>query len=111
MNDIYHNFWVKAPVELLEVPLTLTDFKKEDGSYMTVVEYQAGLGHTIDRISTDGYFIKGFSFNYKGLKELEDKASQFGLEIGKNLFIFTINEVQKELEKTEWNKLEGELNG
>lgn len=109
-NDIYHNFWVKAPVELLNIPLPLEDFKKEDNSYMTIIEYQAALGHTVDRVSTDGYFIKGFSFNHKGLKELEDKASQFGLEIGKNLFIYTISEVQKELEKKEWNILESEVN-
>lgn len=111
MNDIYHNFWVKAPVALLEVPLPLADFKKEDGSYMNVVEYQATKGHTIDRVSTDGYFIKGFSFNYTGLKELEEKANQFGLEIGKNLFIFTITEVQKELEKEIWNNILGGING
>jgi hypothetical protein len=112
MSDlIYHNFWVKAPVHLLEVPLPLEDFKKEDGTYMNVVEYQASKGHTVDRFSTDGYFLKGFSFNYSGLKELEDKVGEFGLEIGKNIFILTANEVQQELEKDEWNQDEGELNG
>lgn len=47
---------------------------------------------------------EGFSFNYKGLKELESKVSEFGLEIGKNIFILSFNEAQEELQKDEWNQ-------
>ena len=104
MNNVYHNFYIKAPVELLEVPLPLEDFKNEDGSYKTIPEYLADIGHTVDRFSTDGYFLKGFSFNYKGLKELESKLGEFGLEIGKNIFILSFNEAQEELQKDELNE-------
>ena len=104
MNNIYHNFYIKAPIQLLEVPLPLEDFKNEYGSYKTIPQYLSEIGHTVDRLSTDGYFLKGFSFNYKGLKELENKVGEFGLEIGKNIFILSFNEVQEELQKDEWNE-------
>ena len=103
MSNIHHNFYIKAPVQLLEVPLPLEDFKNEDGSYKTIPEYLTEIEHTVDRFSTDGYFLKGFSFNYKGLKELESKVGELGLEIGTNLFILTFNEAQEELMKEEWN--------
>lgn len=102
-NNIYHNFYVKAPIQLLEVPLPLEDFKNEDGSYKTIPEYLAEINHTVARFSSDGYFLKGFSFNYKGLKELEGRVGELGLEIGTNLFILTFNEAQEELMKEEWN--------
>ena len=66
-----------------------TDFSKVEG---------------VARFSSDGYFLKGFSFNYRGLKELENKLSEFGLEIGKNIFILSFNEAQEELQKDEWNE-------
>ena len=103
INNTYHNFYIKAPVQLLEVPLPLEDFKNEDGSFKTIPEYLAEINHTVDRFSTDGYFIKGFSFNYKELKELESKMGEFGLEIDRNIFILTFNEAQEELQKEEWN--------
>lgn len=103
IKNTYHNFYIKAPVQLLEVPLPLEDFKNEDGSYKTVPQYLAEIGHTVDRFSKDGYFLKGFSFNYKGLKELESKLGEFGLEIGVNIFILSFNEAQEELQKEEWN--------
>lgn len=104
MNNIYHNFYIKAPTQLLEVPLPLEDFKNEDGSFKTIPEYLAEINHTVDRFSKDGYFLKGFSFNYKGLKELESKLGEFGLEIGNNIFVLSFNEVQEELQKEEWNE-------
>lgn len=104
MNNIYHNFYIKAPITLLEVPIPLEDFKNEDGSYKTIPEYLTEINHTVDRFSSDGYFLKGFSFNYKGLKELESRVGEFGLEIGTNLFILTFNEVQEELQKRIWNE-------
>lgn len=104
MLNIYHNFYIKAPIQLLEVPLPLEDFKNEDGSYKTIPQYLAEIGHIVDRFSTDGYFLKGFSFNYKGLRELESKVGEFGLEIGTNIFVLSFNEVQEELQKEEWNE-------
>ena len=100
---IYENFYIKAPKELLEVPLPLSMFKKEDDSYMNIVEYLATIGHTVDRFRTDGFFLKGFGFNFDGLKELETKASDFGLTIGTNLWILSPVEVYEELSKPEWN--------
>ena len=104
MSNIYHNFYIKAPVQLLEVPLPLEDFKNEDGSFKTIPQYLAEINHTVDRFSIDGYFLKGFSFNYVALKELENKLGEFGLEIGKNIFILSFNEAQEELQKGEWNE-------
>lgn len=104
MNNIYHNFYIKAPIQLLEVPLPLEDFKNEDGSYKTIPEYLVEMNHTVDRFSTDGYFLKGFSFNYQVLKEVESKVGEFGLEIDKNIFILSFEEVQEELLKDEWNE-------
>ena len=104
MSNIYHNFYIKAPIQLLEVPLPLEDFKNEDGSFKTIPEYLAEINHTIDRFSTDGFFLKGFGFNYQGLKELESKVSAFGLEIETNIFILSLNEAQEELQKEEWNE-------
>lgn len=103
IHNTYHNFYIKAPIQLLEAPLPLEDFKNEDGSYKTIPEYLAEINHTVDRFSSDGYFLKGFSFNYKGLKELENKVGEFGLEIDTNLFLLTFNEAQEELMKEEWN--------
>ena len=102
MSEIYQNFYIKAPKEMLDVPLPLSMFKKEDSSYMTITEYLANIGHTVDRFSTDGFFLKGFAFNYQGLKELENKVSEFGLEIEKNIWILSPVEVYEELEKDIW---------
>ena len=104
MNNIYHNFYIKAPIQLLEVPLPLEDFKNEDGSFKTIPEYLAEINHTIDRFSIDGFFLKGFGFNYQGLKEFESKLGEFGLEIGNNIFVLSLNEAQEELQKEEWNE-------
>ena len=104
MNSTYQNFYIKAPTTLLEVSLPLEDFKNEDGSYKTIHEYLTEINNTVDRFSSDGYFLKGFSFNYKGLKELENKVGEFGLEIGKSIFILSFNEAQEELQKEIWNE-------
>lgn len=111
MSDfIYQNFYIKAPVQILEVPLPLNEFIKKDeegntveGEYYTIPEYLATIGHTVDRYSSDGFFIKGFGFNFDGLKELESKLGDFGLTIGTNIWILSPSEVQEELAKEEWN--------
>ena len=102
MSELYQNFYIKASKELLNVPLPLSMFKKEDDSYMTVVEYLSTIGHTVDRFSSDGFFLKGFGFNYQGLKELESKLKDYGLEVGKNIWILSPVEVHEELEKDIW---------
>ena len=102
MSELYQNFYIKAPKEMLSVPLPLSMFKKEDDIYMTIVEYLSTIGHTVDRFSSDGFFLKGFGFNYQGLKELESKVSEFGLEIEKNIWILSPVEVYEELEKDIW---------
>lgn len=107
---IYQNFFIKAPVQMLGVSLPLNEFIKKDeegntveGEYYTIPEYLATIGHTVDRYSTDGYFIKGFAFNFEGLKELEVKVSAFGLELGTSIWILSPVEVLEELAKVEWN--------
>ena len=102
MDKLYQNFYIKAPEQILHIPLPLSMFKKEDDSYMTILEYLATLGHTVEQFSSDGYFLKGFGFNYQGLKELENKVGEFGLEVGKNIWILSPVEVYEELEKDIW---------
>ena len=109
---IYHNFYIKAKVELLEVPLPLKAFMKlsDDGvaldpvEYMTIPEYLKTINHTVDRISSDGYFIKGFGFNLAGLDELRSKFVDFGLTLGENVFILSPGEIGEELAKPEWSQ-------
>lgn len=100
---IYQNFYIKVPVTMLEVPIPLSTFLKEDGSYMTIPEYLEGIGHTVERFSSDGFFIKGFGFNFDGLKELEAELGGFGLTIGTNVWILSPVEVQEELSKDIWS--------
>jgi hypothetical protein len=99
---MYQNFYIKAPVAMLEIPLPLSTFLKEDGSHMTIPEYLEGICHTVERFSSDGFFIKGFGFNFDGLKELESRLSDFGLIIGTNVWILSPVEVLEELEKDIW---------
>lgn len=95
---------------MLEVPLPLTEFQKKDedgnivdGEYYTIPEYLATRNHTVERYSNDGYFIKGFGFNYDGLKELESKLEEYGMSIGTNFWVLSPAEVQEELAKEEWD--------
>jgi len=104
---LFENFYIKANVELLEVPLPLEAFKKEDDSYMTIPEYLATFGHKVTRFSNDGsMFIKGFGFTYKGIQELTGKLADFGLGVDQNFWILSPAEVKEELAKPEWQKEE-----
>lgn len=38
MSELYQNFYIKAPKEMLNVPLPLSMFKKENDIYMTIGE-------------------------------------------------------------------------
>jgi len=111
---IYQNFYIKAPVQLLGVPLPLKEFIKKDEQgqpldpveYMTIPEYLSTFNHKVSRYSNDGvFFIKGFGFNLAGLDELRAKLAEFNLELGKNIWILSPAEVQDELQKPEWQEI------
>ncbi len=110
---IYQNFYIKAPVKLLGVPLPLKEFIKKDEQgqpldpveYMTIPEYLTTFNHRVSRYSNDGtYFIKGFGFNLSGLDELRAKLADFGLTLGTDIWILSPAEVQIELQKREWKQ-------
>ncbi|MCF6330305.1 MAG: hypothetical protein L3I99_02000 [Sulfurimonas sp.] len=108
---IWQNFYIKAKVSMLEIPLPLNEFKKRNGDgdiiepvvYHTIPSYLATFNHTVSRFSKDGYFMKGFGFNVAGLDELRDKFSDYGLEFNKDVFIFSLPEALEELKKSEWS--------
>ena len=110
---IYTNFFIEAPVAMLAVPLPLEAFKKTDENgvvldpveYMTIPEYLATFGHTVERYSNDGkFFIKGFGFNLKGVDEVQAKIGDFGLTLGTDIWIMSPYEVTQELKKPEWQQ-------
>ena len=104
---IFSNFYIKANVELLEVPLPLEAFKKEDGSYYTIPEYLATYGHTVTRFSNDKtMFIKGFGFTFKGIQDMTTKLATFGLIVDENFWILSPAEVVEALKQPIWNKVE-----
>ena len=111
MSFIYENFYIKAPVAMLEAPLPLNGFKKKDengveldpAEYMTIPEYLSTFNHTVERFTNDGaYFLKGFGFNLVGIDELRGKLMDFGLELDTNIWILSPAEVRDELAKPEW---------
>ena len=113
---VFENFFIKAKVEVLSLPLPLQSFQKTDdtgavivGEYYTIPEYLATFNHTVERYSNDGYFIKGFGFNLTGIDELRAKLGVFGLELGTNIWILSPAEVQDELKKPEWQSEELEV--
>jgi len=107
---IFNNFYIKANVELLEVPLPLEAFKKEDGSYYTIPEYLSTYGHTVTRFSNDGsMFIKGFGFTYKGIQELTGKLADFGLVVDQNFWVLSPEEVAEELKLPIWNSIDEQI--
>ena len=110
MSKIFQNFYVIAPVAILEVPLPLSDFQKKDESgelipneYMNITEYLATINHTVERFNNDKTkFCKGFAFNLNGLDEFRDGLTNFGLVLGTDVLVLTVNEVDEELAKVEW---------
>jgi len=107
---IFQNFYIVAPVAMLEIALPLAAFKKiddegnEDG-YYTIPEYLTTISHTVSRYSADNTkFCKGFGFNLAGIDELRGKLGDYGLTLGEDLLILSPGEVQDELAKPEWNK-------
>ena len=113
----YENFYIIAPVGMLNIPLPLKDFQKkdEDGelvvdSYMTIPEYLLTLEtpHTVERFNNDNTkFCKGFAFNLDGLHELEQSVGAFGLTVGEDILMLSPGQIKEELAKNEWqNKQE-----
>ena len=106
---VFENFFIKAKVEVLGLPLPLQSFQKTDdtgavivGEYYTIPEYLATFNHTVERYSNDGYFIKGFGFNIQGLDEMRTKFANFGMTFDVDVFILSPVEVLEELAKPEW---------
>jgi len=115
---IYENFYIKAPVQLLGVPLPLKEFIKTDEQgqpldpveYMTIPEYLATFNHKVTRFNNGKtFFIKGFGFNLSGLDELRTKLADFNLELGADIWILSPAEVQDELKKPEWQEISPDL--
>ena len=110
---IYTNFYVVAPVAMLNIPLPLGAFLKpientDVERYYTIPEYLATYSHTVERFSVDGtMFCKGFGFNIDTLDELRLKMPDYGLVEGTSLFIYNQPEVLTLLATPEWNKVEG----
>jgi len=103
---IFNNFYIKAPVGMLEIPIELTAFDKGDGTYYTIPEYLATYNHTVDRFTTDGtMFLKGFGFTIKVLDELRAKLADYGLTEDTNFFILSQPEAVEELSKPEWQEV------
>lgn len=106
---IYENFFIKAPVKMLEVPLPLAGFVKPNTDpveYYTIVEYLGTINHTVERFTNDGkFFVKGFGFNLAGIDELRAKLGDFGLELGTNIWILSPGEIGEELAKSEWQSV------
>ena len=103
---IYQNFYIQAPIGMLEVPLPLVAFLKPDtiDEYYTIPEYLATMNQTVERYSNDGvYFLKGFGFNIDGLDELRLLLPDWGLTENVNFFIYSHPEALEELAKPEWN--------
>jgi len=114
MAYIYQNFFIKAPIAILEQPLPLTEFIKKDGEgndiageYYTIPEYLATFNHTVERYNEDNsYFIKGFAFNVNGLDEMRARLTDFGLTLDTNVWILSPGEIGEELAKPEWQTTE-----
>lgn len=100
---IYQNFYIKAPIELLEVPLPLKEFTNEEGEQDNIIQYLARINHTVKRYSSDGYFLKGFGFNIDGLDNLRTLLPNYGLTEKVNFFILSPGQVSEELSKDIWN--------
>ena len=102
MSKIIQNFYIKAPVVLLDQPFNLGVFKKDDGTYMTINEYLISLNQTVERFSTDGYFLKGFGFSFAALMEIQNMLPNAGLTLDVDFFILNENEALEELTKPIW---------
>ena len=106
---IYQNFYIKSPVEMLDIPLPLEAFLKpadntDTERYYTINEYLASINQTIERWTNDGvYFLKGFGFDIDSLDELRLLLPDYGLEEKVNFFIVSPGQVGVELAKPEWN--------
>lgn len=104
----YENFYIKAPVGMLGIPLPLVAFEKPIDNtdverHYTIPEYLAVSGHTVKRFSNDGvFFLKGFGFNIAGLDEMRVKLGDYGMIENTNFFILSHPEAIEELATANW---------
>ena len=110
-NNFPTNWLVKAPTALLDVVLVgvvATQTLDTDGNTVdnSIRSYLASSGQTIELFSTDDYFLKAFNFTRKGLKEIEVKMNEYGLEEEVNFWFLNFAEHLEELNKDEWRNYE-----
>lgn len=98
----FQNFYLKGKVELLDLPIGLPGFEKEDGTYMNVVEYLQTQNHTIERFSSDGFFLKGFGMSVDFIDALREFLSNKGFVYKVDYFLITEASVHEELAKDIW---------
>ena len=103
------NYYVIAPVKLLDVPIKLDAFRKTDeqgnptDEYMSVREYEAQFNHTIDRFNKDkSLFCKGFEFNWKKQLAVFDLLKSMGLIEDQDFKFLNAVEVAEEMQKPDW---------
>jgi len=100
----FENFYITAPVQMLEVPIDMALFKNEDDTYMTIKEWCTSIGHEAPRVSLDGtLFVKGFPFNMAGVMEFINKLPSYGLEYGVNVNGYNVAEIAEVLATAEWS--------
>jgi len=105
MSKIIQNFYIVAPVALLDQPFNLAVFKNQDSTYMSINTYLANINQTVERFSQDGFFLKGFGFDFATLKEVELLLPSIGLTLDTDFFILNENEALKELETLRWQEV------
>ena len=103
------NFYIVAPVAILETPLPIEVFSyiDENGvqTYHDIVSFLATHGHTVDRFSNDkSKFCKGFEFSISTLDEVRARFVEFNLAEGIDVLILTHKEALELLATPEWKK-------
>jgi len=105
------NMYLVAPAAMLDTPLPLETWEKVDENgvmldpveYHTVRSYVAQFGNTVDRFSLDGtLFMKGFNWTVHKIDEVRNKAGNFGLTYGTDLFILNHDEAMEMLATPAW---------
>ena len=99
------NLYLVAPSAMLDTPLPLNSFLKEDGTYHSITSYLATYNHTVERFSTDGtMFIKGFNWTMSTVDEVRAKCGDFNLVYGDTLLILNHDESMELLSTVDWKK-------
>ena len=99
------NLYLVAPIAILDTPLPLNSFLKEDGTYHSINSYLATYNHTVERFSTDEtMFIKGLNWTMDTVDEVRSKCGDFGLVYGDTLLILNHDESMALLDTVEWKQ-------